>query len=139
VPKKTKNAAPSPTPHSALRTPHCKYPAPPPEQINPLDGILLEGPGTPASGPAIPSAPDPVIPEATPDQLSGSSTVNRQSQIPADSALESSLHLIYEASAHGLWLYHNNCLAIMDAIAAKYPEGRFDMIFADPPYFLLRA
>ncbi len=24
----------------------------------------------------------------------------------------------------------------MDAIAAKYPEGRFDAIFADPPYFL---
>ncbi len=23
-----------------------------------------------------------------------------------------------------------------DAIAAKYPEGRFDAIFADPPYFL---
>jgi site-specific DNA-methyltransferase (adenine-specific) len=32
-----------------------------------------------------------------------------------------------------LWLYHGNCL---DAIAAKYPEGRFDAIFADPPYFL---
>ena len=24
----------------------------------------------------------------------------------------------------------------LDAIAAKYPEGRFDAIFADPPYFL---
>ena len=24
----------------------------------------------------------------------------------------------------------------MDAISAKYPDGCFDMIFADPPYFL---
>ncbi|HET7624466.1 MAG TPA: site-specific DNA-methyltransferase, partial [Verrucomicrobiae bacterium] len=35
-----------------------------------------------------------------------------------------------------MYLYQNNCLAVLDAIAAKYPEGRFDMIFADPPYFL---
>jgi site-specific DNA-methyltransferase (adenine-specific) len=33
-------------------------------------------------------------------------------------------------------LYHGNCLELLDAIAAKYPEGRFDAIFADPPYFL---
>ena len=32
-------------------------------------------------------------------------------------------------------LYHGNCLELLDAIAAKYPEGRFDVIFADPPYF----
>jgi hypothetical protein len=35
-----------------------------------------------------------------------------------------------------LWLYHGNCLELLDAIAAKYPAGRFDAIFADPPYFL---
>jgi site-specific DNA-methyltransferase (adenine-specific) len=33
-------------------------------------------------------------------------------------------------------LYHGNSLELLDAIAAKYPEGRFDCIFADPPYFL---
>ncbi|HXE41472.1 MAG TPA: DNA methyltransferase, partial [Candidatus Baltobacteraceae bacterium] len=33
-------------------------------------------------------------------------------------------------------LYYGNCLELLDAIAAKYPEGRFDAIFADPPYFL---
>jgi hypothetical protein len=33
-------------------------------------------------------------------------------------------------------IYHGNCLELLDAIAAKYPEGRFDAIFADPPYFL---
>lgn len=35
-----------------------------------------------------------------------------------------------------LFLYHGDCLAIMDAIIEKHPEGCFDMIFADPPYFL---
>ena len=33
-------------------------------------------------------------------------------------------------------MYHGNCLELLDAISAKYPEGRFDAIFADPPYFL---
>lgn len=43
------------------------------------------------------------------------------------------------ASAHqgdGVWLYHGNSLEVMDAIFAEYPDGRFDCIFADPPYFL---
>jgi site-specific DNA-methyltransferase (adenine-specific) len=36
-----------------------------------------------------------------------------------------------------LWLYHGNCLELLDAIYAKYGDaGRFDAIFADPPYFL---
>ena len=44
--------------------------------------------------------------------------------------------LAYHDPAHSLWLYHGNSLELLDAIAAKYPEGRFDTIFADPPYFL---
>lgn len=36
----------------------------------------------------------------------------------------------------GIWLYRANCLEFLDAIIDKYPEGKFDMIFADPPYFL---
>ena len=36
----------------------------------------------------------------------------------------------------GVCLYHSNCLELMDKLSAKYPEGKFDMIFADPPYFL---
>lgn len=37
---------------------------------------------------------------------------------------------------HGIYLYQANCLELMDAIAQRHPEGCFDMIFADPPYFL---
>jgi site-specific DNA-methyltransferase (adenine-specific) len=35
-----------------------------------------------------------------------------------------------------VWLYKGNSLSLMDAIHQRYPEGRFDCIFADPPYFL---
>lgn len=37
---------------------------------------------------------------------------------------------------HGVWLYRGNCLELLDAVAAKYGDGCFDTIFADPPYFL---
>ena len=36
----------------------------------------------------------------------------------------------------GVWLYHANCIEFMDMLIRKYPVGKFDMIFADPPYFL---
>ncbi len=36
----------------------------------------------------------------------------------------------------GIWLFQENCLEFMDAMTDKYPDGFFDMIFADPPYFL---
>ncbi len=36
----------------------------------------------------------------------------------------------------GVRLIHANCIEFMDMVCRKYPDGRFDMIFADPPYFL---
>lgn len=53
-----------------------------------------------------------------------------------NSKLESAPQLIFHSDNPFLRLYHGNCLELLDAIAAKYPEGRFDAIFADPPYFL---
>ena len=44
--------------------------------------------------------------------------------------------MVFRDDSRGIFLYHGNCLELLDAIAAKYPEGRFDCIFADPPYFL---
>jgi len=44
--------------------------------------------------------------------------------------------LIFRSESPFVRLYHGNCLELLDAIAAKYPDGRFDAIFADPPYFL---
>ena len=43
---------------------------------------------------------------------------------------------ILRDQTNGFWLYRGDCLATLDALAAKYPLGCFDMIFADPPYFL---
>jgi site-specific DNA-methyltransferase (adenine-specific) len=44
--------------------------------------------------------------------------------------------LAWSDDARGLFLYHGDCLEVMDTIAAKHPDGVFDLIFADPPYFL---
>lgn len=44
--------------------------------------------------------------------------------------------LVYVDESSGVYLYHANCLELMDSILKKYPDGCFDMIFADPPYFL---
>lgn len=42
----------------------------------------------------------------------------------------------YQNEKYGIWLYQANSLEWMDVIISTYPSGRFDMIFADPPYFL---
>ncbi len=44
--------------------------------------------------------------------------------------------LVFSDKLKGIYLYHARCIDVMDAIAEKYPTGCFDMIFADPPYFL---
>lgn len=44
--------------------------------------------------------------------------------------------LVYADQAKGIWLYRADCLTFMDRVAVRYPDGCFDMIFADPPYFL---
>lgn len=44
--------------------------------------------------------------------------------------------LAYSDPGHALYLCHGDALAVMDALATKYPHGCFDLIFVDPPYFL---
>jgi len=43
---------------------------------------------------------------------------------------------VFRNDGIGVWLYHANCIEFMDMLIGKYPKGKFDMIFADPPYFL---
>ena len=43
---------------------------------------------------------------------------------------------VFRNDDSGVWLYQANCLEFMDKLIEKYPNGKFDMIFADPPYFL---
>ncbi len=44
--------------------------------------------------------------------------------------------LYFRNDEAGVWLYRANCLEFMDLLIKKYPDGKFDTIFADPPYFL---
>jgi site-specific DNA-methyltransferase (adenine-specific) len=44
--------------------------------------------------------------------------------------------LVLDDEGQGVRLYHGNAFALLDELALRQPEGSFDMIFADPPYFL---
>ena len=43
---------------------------------------------------------------------------------------------VFKDDEVGIYLYQIDCVQFMDALIEKYPNGLFDMIFADPPYFL---
>lgn len=45
-------------------------------------------------------------------------------------------NLVFADYSHGILIYRDDCFHFMDALIARYPNGLFDMIFADPPYFL---
>jgi hypothetical protein len=81
--------------------------------------------GAPASGTArSQQTPNAVLEAGAPTP----STLNPQpSTLP---------RLLFSSDTPFVRLYQGNCLELLDAIAAKYPDGRFDAIFADPPYFL---
>lgn len=42
----------------------------------------------------------------------------------------------YRNKEQGIRIYQGNCFELLDTIADQYPQGYFDMIFADPPYFI---
>ncbi len=44
--------------------------------------------------------------------------------------------LALEDAREGIFLCEGDCLAVLDAVNARHPDGVFDAIFADPPYFL---
>jgi site-specific DNA-methyltransferase (adenine-specific) len=44
--------------------------------------------------------------------------------------------LAFSVPERQIHFFHGDALEVMDAIAAKHPAGCFDLIFADPPYFL---
>jgi site-specific DNA-methyltransferase (adenine-specific) len=63
-------------------------------------------------------------------------TFNPLEGVVQDPAALVPLRCAYRDDTRGIWLYHGDCLEMLDAIAARHPDGCFDMIFADPPYFL---
>ena len=44
--------------------------------------------------------------------------------------------LVFRDDERGLRLYQGDCLEVLDALIHAHPDGCFDAIFADPPYFL---
>lgn len=54
----------------------------------------------------------------------------------SESGVVAPTRLVYSDRETGAYLFQANCLEMMDALIQKHPEGCFDMIFADPPYFL---
>jgi len=46
------------------------------------------------------------------------------------------LELLYGHESKGVWIYKGDSLVLLEQIHRKYPRGLFDLIFADPPYFL---
>ncbi|CAN5717780.1 hypothetical protein BH18ACI4_BH18ACI4_06300 [soil metagenome] len=62
--------------------------------------------------------------------------VNPVDGIVLDADSLSPLTSIYRDDTHGLFLYEGDSLEVLDKIAEIHADGCFDMIFADPPYFL---
>ena len=62
--------------------------------------------------------------------------INPLDGVVLESTALAPLNCAYRDDAHGIFLYQGDCLEVLDAIADKHPDGCFDMIFADPPYFL---
>lgn len=44
--------------------------------------------------------------------------------------------LVLRDDTHGVFLYQGDSLIFLQQVHRKYPDGIFDVIFADPPYFL---
>jgi len=98
--------------------------------------------------PKAPRKPKPPYPAKTPppsgDHLApvtsiipGRFRLRDDGTIPHESSADQHAPVLaYHDDARRIWLYHGNCLELLDAIAATHPDGRFDCIFADPPYFL---
>jgi site-specific DNA-methyltransferase (adenine-specific) len=61
----------------------------------------------------------------------------RPSVAPADSTLTPTPPLLaYLDNERGIRLFHGDCFDLFDRFNEKYPDGIFDTVFADPPYFL---
>jgi len=44
--------------------------------------------------------------------------------------------LVWRDDSKGIWIYQGDSLILLERIHRKHPDGLFDLIFADPPYFL---
>jgi site-specific DNA-methyltransferase (adenine-specific) len=85
---------------------------------------------------------DQPVPKAVSSKERGAATLQTHGFDPSDGLLSEGADVIqpsriaYADEKQGLYVFHGDCLEVMDAMCAKHPGGCFDLIFADPPYFL---
>ena len=80
---------------------------------------------------------DPPVPRPSPHRPPGlPAGQDPLDGLPAEATRTNPIRQVLSDSEHGIWLYQGNSLEILDALAGRHPDGLFDMIFADPPYFL---
>ena len=112
--RNTKKSKPVGTPLRGVRYPvHPERLIHPDHPANPLDGIAMEDTALPADSGSAGVSP---------------AVVPRGVGVSPAHPIHYPLTPIYRDDSHGIWLYHGNCLTILDAVTARYPEGRFDMI-----------
>jgi site-specific DNA-methyltransferase (adenine-specific) len=69
-------------------------------------------------------------------QVEATEIINPVDGVVLDAGALAPLNAVYRDDSHGIFLYEGDTLEVLDKIAERYPDGCFDMIFADPPYFL---
>lgn len=82
----------------------------------------------------MPSAPQDVVYAPKPEGLVGPTESELLGTMEPSKTSPNALR--YSNPDKGAWLYQANCLEFMDHLIKHHPDGKFDMIFADPPYFL---
>jgi site-specific DNA-methyltransferase (adenine-specific) len=85
-----------------------------------------------------PAPNDSAVPRPPKDSHSPAASAGRNplAGLTLSTSATNPLKNLLSDDAHQIWLYQGNCLEVLDALAARFPGGVFDMIFADPPYFL---
>jgi len=62
--------------------------------------------------------------------------IARASEERSEYRTENAPELILDDESAGVWIYRGDSLVLLERISEKHPHGLFDLIFADPPYFL---
>lgn len=73
---------------------------------------------------------------ATSPHSETSPVVGALSEMQADETAPQTSRCVFKDESASISLFHGNCLELMDRISDRNPNGKFDLIFADPPYFL---
>ena len=76
--------------------------------------------------------------ERTPRKANRAPAASPSTEEPDSTPRLTPPRLAYLDNDNGVRLFHGNCLHLFDELSAKFPDGLFDMVFADPPYFSLQ-